>query len=255
MKGRVEAPPNPILNMKINVRLKYGNEQHSFGITERCPVSRFYTVVESGFGIKIERILYYQDKMLTKSIEIDNKTKWLLEDYNIQEGHTIEVFGPKTPNNPSRMIGVEVMVEWSVRFDGKATEINATKVFKFPFLITKHCTVANFLTEIKLSVQDVIPDTIDLTFKGQKICSNLNAFMLKDLGIQKGDTIEMTGKFFPLSLLGGRVNYTNTMGIHIAPECLVCLEKTPTVPFDCGHVNVCSDCVKKQPICPICKKI
>lgn len=247
---RTKAPPNQNLEMTTSVVLKYGGSRNSFGISPRCPVGRFYEVVEKGFGIKITRIVYYLDKFCTKPVEIDDKEKWLLEDYHIEDGHTIEVFGEQVREfNPEEAIaGINVTIEWAVD----------DEVIKFPYRVATHCTAEGFRNQIRLTIRDVLPDTIDLTYKGRKLLSHLKGKLIADFGVKDGDVIQMTGKFFPLSLFGDQYDFAQTLGVNIASECVICMEARPTKAYDCGHVSVCQTCFDKyaQPIakCPFCQK-
>lgn len=247
MEGdRKKFSANSQLPLTTSVVLKYGEDECMFGISVRCPVYRFYEVVQDGLGMKIDKILYYQDKMRTKFIEIDDKKKWLLEEYKIEDGHTIEVFGNKTSQSKNGIDGIIVILQW-VHGDKNASIKMETK-------ITEHTTVNHYLKQIRLDIRDVLPDTIELTYKDQKLNSNLNASLMKDLGVENGDVIKMTGTYFPLSLLGKNALFAQTMGIHINTECVVCYEKiTGGAPYDCGHLNVCTECAKKRANCPICK--
>ena len=86
---------------------------------------------------------------------------------------------------------------------------------------------------------------------------------MEDLNMKTGDTIEVTGTYFPLSLLGPGSDFMKTIGVTFADECIICLDeaqkwqKSDVSIFQCGHVNVCKDCFKQQGLnaktkCPQC---
>lgn len=220
-----------------DIILEYNGNKFPFGIQPRCRVGRMIEVVGQGLGIEIEKIIHYQDKALTKPQELTDPNKYLLEDYGITAGQRIIIIGNQIKTS---------------KFDNAITITLKYKDTVMSCQIFNHTTVKHIRDIIQQNM-DIVPDSIRLKYNDQYL-DNYSKKLIDDLNMKVNDTVDIEGKYFPISLFP-TLTFANNLGLHLAEECCICLEKIKELHlFDCGHGNVCVECFKKynQKNCPLC---
>lgn len=224
------------MTTSINIFIEYDGFRNPFEIQPRCRVGRMREVIEKAIGIKIEKIIHQRHTKHIKDIlEVDDQ-KYLQEDMKIENGDIIIIEGHivATPNY-GNMINVMLVY----------------KTIQLKTKISQECKVKGLLDLAKQSGL-FIPDSIKIKYKNQ-VLSNHNDLLIEKFGVVENDEFEMVGTFFPVKLFG--MDYLVNHGVYTSAECIICLENKSTKLFDCGHLNVCQNCLDMYDnnMCPICK--
>ena len=179
--------------------------------------------------------------MRTNSVELVDKQKFLIEELGVREGCLIEVQG-STPIKTD----LSKFIDINLKFGDKITTLK----------MAHSATVKNTI-DIVRQIFDVVPNTVKLFYKNIEL-RDYNKLLKKDYKLSNNDTIEVKGSFFPLSFFNGQVQFLENLSMYPNPECLICLEKNDNYNkkyFDCGHGNVCDNCLssyKSKELCPLC---
>ena len=217
------------MNNCTDVILEYNGASFPFGIQPRCRLGRMIEVVGNGLGIKINKIIHYQNKTLTKSQSLTDPSKYLLEDYGISHGQKIVIMGEQI-GKPK----LENEINIFLSYNGE----------KSPCQIFSHSRVKHIIEIVKQNM-DLIPDSVKLKFNNNYL--NDSTKILSDIGIKEGSEIEIEGKYFPLSLFGKDYHFMDNLGIHMEKECCICFNDNVNMHiFDCGHANVCNQCYESN---------
>ena len=243
---RREAPPDKTIPFSdktipfsVDTIMVYNGRKWGFVFTPRCPASRLYETAGKGIGIKVTRVEHQPSGTSTERTSIPNDpNKWVLEDYGVKNGSIIHIFGEPSKEQSSPPPD---MVQMRLLWKDKMKE-------PIEFAVHKRTSIGKLIKSIELQF-DVIPHTVKLSREGNPLTK------LDEIPVWKeGELITMEGTFFPISLFGGE--FATNVGLYPSTECVICLEPLKQAkPFDCGHVNVCSECWDDESTekCPVCK--
>lgn len=177
--------------LKIDVTIDVGGEKLPFWIKSDTLLEKMKLVLENTFGMEIINFLHYESKTSKSFKEMNDFSKYLIEDYNVKNGNYIKIIGNYSKKEPD----FSMFTTAYLLFNGS----------EIPFQIIPTTAVYHLYQVIKDNL-DMVPNTIKLKYKG-KILTDMNQILMKDLGIKENDKIEMSGITFPSHLFNPNVTF------------------------------------------------
>lgn len=224
--------------MSIHIFIEYHGIRSPFSIQKWCRLGRMKQVISEALGIKISTLRHNHAGPEMYDLMIIDEDKYLQEECGVASGDIIIVDGQKVISLKKRDGMVEI--KWVFQ---RETILDVS--------VAKTCTVRIMLDMVRQS-KLFVPDTVKLYYRSREL-TNLDAYLIDDIGIRDQYSLEIQGAYLPLALLS---DCQTSISSQIDETCRICLKKVKSVNhiFTCGHINVCATCIKGycKNKCPLC---
>ena len=215
--------------------------QISFNIGKKCKLSSLSMYVSQSSNINIKRMIHMpMPHNKSSSKVINDNEKFLIEDYNIQDGDIILI------------ISDNVYINLNINCLDTSILLKRDNDVKFQINIGNSTTIKHILDFIKgIYNDDIINKSLKLYFNG-KLLFDENNKLKEHFNVKNNDVIEIKIIDFPSN------EFIKDIQIYYSDKCIICSINMDdySVIFGCGHVNVCSKCIKNlnnnNNFCPQC---